>query len=134
MLCLIVGSLVVLPSAVLADTADIIKQHDLCVSAHSDNMSWGGCGATEVDALDKELNKSWETVSSLMKDASPENFKTLLADERLWIKWKEQACLYWKGDNFGSEQDVLSYPGCVAGILQNRIVQLDNLADELSGH
>ena len=101
------------------------KPYDKCIDGSSTNPEWAGCGATELERLEKLLNDAWKKARSVMDD---EQSRTdLLREQRAWLKFRDMSCTYYANGQFGREGQVLHYYGCRAAITEARIAALSNL-------
>ena len=102
-----------------ADTA-----YDKCVAKGVTNMDYSTCGAAMLDRLEASLNATWKRVyAGLPAEAKP----ALLAEQRLWIAYKEKSCAVYATGVFGREGQVLGSYTCRAKVLTDRITDLDDL-------
>lgn len=118
-----------------AKAGDLSPQYDKCIGANTANMAYANCGQDEVDRQDKRLNTAWNKVATCMSDNAAVK-KSLLDEQRLWIKWKEASCLFYDARDaqglpvFGREGQVLSLPACRATVIAQRAKFLEDLAKE----
>ena len=104
--------------------AAIDNAYDRCVAAAKTNMDFGLCGGHRLKADDELLNEIWKRVHG----ASRGSAKTaLLAEQRLWITYKDKSCSWWLYGR-GREGQVLHYPMCRSTIIEDRVRLLDSLA------
>lgn len=92
-----------------------------CVDRTTTNTDWGLCGQRYIAAADAALNVEWRR---LMTVVSGRTKTDLVAEERAWIAYRERACRFHANGDWGREGQVLSYPACVAGVIERRTVDL----------
>lgn len=92
-----------------------------CVDRTTTNYDWGQCGGDYVRAADAALNAEWK---KLMAVVDGETKADLIAEEKAWIAYRDGACRFYHNGNWGREAEVLHYPGCVAGVIEQRTEQL----------
>jgi uncharacterized protein YecT (DUF1311 family) len=111
------------PPPVANRLAVIDNAYDRCVVAAKTNTEFGLCGGQRLKADDQLLNDLWKRVYA----ASRGSAKTaLLAEQRLWITYKDKSCSWWLYGQ-GREGQVLHYPICRSTIIEDRVRLLDSL-------
>jgi uncharacterized protein YecT (DUF1311 family) len=108
----------------VANRLDAIdKAYDRCVAEATTNLDFAACGGQRLKADDLLLNEVWKRVYG----ASQGSAKTaLLAEQRLWITYKDKSCSWWLYGR-GREGQVIHYPMCRATIIEDRIRLLGSL-------
>lgn len=97
--------------------------YDQCIDASgSTNQGFAKCGGDWVARADAALNKIWK---ELYSDSSGQTRIDLLAEQRLWNDYKEVSCKFLDNGDFGREGQVIHFPVCRAGVIEERINQLE---------
>ncbi|PPC94846.1 MAG: hypothetical protein CTY33_02870 [Methylotenera sp.] len=103
------------------------KQYSNCMEKGSTNSEWSTCATKEIAFQEKALNNAWSEVAKEMKTYSQNAFKSLLNEQRAWIKYKDEACQYYAATDdggsptFGREGTALHYGLCKATIIAERV-------------
>lgn len=114
-------------AAVLAAPAKADKPYDACMGKAVTNPDYGQCGGALVGREDKRLNTVWARVVAKL---DPAQKAALLAEQRLWIAFKDKSCGFWLEGN-GREGQVIHFPACRAQIIADRRAYLDDIAETL---
>ena len=114
---------------VAAVAADAPSAYDACMNAAQSTPDYAACSSAELQRLDRLLNEAWHRASEKLKSFDMHAFNLLLTEQRNWIKWKNSACLYYFED-FGSAGRSIQYPACFRKLVQDRVNDLNALADE----
>ncbi len=123
-LCLIGGGAVAQPADSTADRlAGLEVAYGECTHKAVTNPDYGVCGAARLKDGDTLLNEVWKRVYG---DASGEVKRALLAEQRLWIAYKDRSCQFWL-DGQGREGQVIHFPRCRAAVIEDRIGLLDDM-------
>ena len=103
-----------------------------CIDATKSNMEWAQCGEAEIKRQETRLNAAWKQAFACFDgEAMAASKQSFLDEQRLWVKWKDASCnFYADGQAFGREGQVLSYPACRAGIIQQRTKFLEKFGKE----
>lgn len=110
-------SLIMTSSNAFADV-----QYDLCIdAAGSTNQGFAKCGGDWIARADAALNKVWK---ELYSDSSRQTKIDLLAEQRLWNEYKESSCKFLDNGEFGREGQVIHFPICRAGVIEERTDRL----------
>ena len=97
-----------------------------CMDAsNGSNPEWAACGGERIAADEALLNELWPQVYGPMEGEAK---KALLAEQRAWITYKDKSCLWWL-DGYGREGQVVHYPLCRSGVIEDRIRQLNEMGD-----
>lgn len=108
--------------AALPASAD--PQYDQCVGREHTNLGWTKCGGALVQRKEGELNRVWGRVNARI----PREAKApLLAEQRLWIAYKDRSCQAWQSGAWGREGAVLEFYPCRARVIDDRIAYLNAL-------
>jgi uncharacterized protein YecT (DUF1311 family) len=91
--------------------------YNRCVQSAKTNLQFGECGGARLKNGDALLNAVWQRVYKRLKGSSK---ASLLAEQRLWIAYKDHACQWWLND-YGREGQVIQYPLCRAAVIESRI-------------
>jgi uncharacterized protein YecT (DUF1311 family) len=105
--------------------ADEAYDHCLTVSDGS-NTAWSACGAAYLERLDGQLNETWQTVFPTLTAGGQADLR---AEQRAWIAFKELSCRHLANGDYGREGQVLEFPVCRAGIIEQRIEYLRTLGE-----
>ncbi len=103
--------------------AVIDNAYDRCVAAAKTNTDFGLCGGHRLKADDQLLNDVWKRVYAASKGSAK---TALLAEQRLWITYKDKSCSWWLYGQ-GREGQVLHYPHCRSTIIEDRVRLLNSL-------
>jgi uncharacterized protein YecT (DUF1311 family) len=125
-LCALIGCAAMISlSPAMADDA-----YDKCINeSDGTNTAWGECGGAFMKRADDALNVTWKRVYAL---TDGDTKTALLAEQRLWVAFKEGACQFYASGDFGREGQVLSYPACQASIIEDRTTALEGYEDDFS--
>jgi uncharacterized protein YecT (DUF1311 family) len=99
--------------------------YDQCMKTASDNAAYDDCGGVLVTAEEARLNEAWQRVYPKL---APESKKALLAEERLWLAFKNGSCDYYRSGDYGREGQTLGAPTCRADIIASRVDELNGLS------
>nr|WP_299904073.1 lysozyme inhibitor LprI family protein [Sphingomonas bacterium] len=117
-------SITALAAASAAMPAHADTAYDKCVAKGVTNIDYSTCGAAMIDRLEASLNATWKSVyGGLPAEAKP----ALLAEQRLWLAYKEKSCAVYSTGVFGREGQVLGSFTCRAKVLTDRIADLEDL-------
>ncbi len=94
------------------------------------NFAWAECGGEWVKREDEKLNATWKKVFAQVEGQSRTD---LLAEQRLWIAYKDSACTFYANGDWGREGQVLHYAACRAGIIATRTRELEAYGDFFGG-
>ena len=90
-------------------------------NANGSTQESNACVYDELDAADRELNKTYQSkLSSLSKSAQ----EALRADQRKWLKARDPQCKEDTKDMEGTTGWVSEFYGCVAAATKERTQQL----------
>ena len=98
--------------------------YDSCIAGTTTNSDWAACGWAWVDREDARLNRIWK---SAYADLPPASKAALLAEQRVWIAYKDKSCLWHASGDWGREGQVLDTPMCRAGVIAARTDYLEHL-------
>jgi uncharacterized protein YecT (DUF1311 family) len=105
--------------------------YDRCIDeSDGTNTAWAACGSDYVARADKALNATWKRVYGATEGQTKTD---LLAAQRAWVAFKEKACAFYVNGDWGREGEVLSYPACVAAIIEARTADLETYGDVFKG-
>jgi uncharacterized protein YecT (DUF1311 family) len=119
-----------------SDAGGLSKAYEACLNRENTNPAWAACGADEINRQDARLNEVWAKKLGCF-DRNAEPWRKLVEEQRLWLKWKDNACKFYSasdkdgGAMYGREGQVLHGPACVAGIIADRADVLAKLCDDL---
>ena len=107
-------------------------EYQACVAGKKANVDFGQCGDAEIKRQEARLNAAWkEAFACFDGENMAAAKKSFLDEQRLWVKWKDASCgFYSDGQAFGREGQVLSYPACRAGVIQQRTQFLEKFGKE----
>lgn len=126
LLAVFLGLLVIGASAAHADEA-----YDACMKTATTNFDFGQCGGAYVKRADDALNAAWKQTYKL---AMGQTAKDLLAEEQAWIAYKEKSCLLYANGESGREGQVISFPQCRGGVIEQRTKDLVGIGKDLAPH
>ena len=87
------------------------------------------CYQAAIDEHEKMLTESWRFANNYLNEY-PDSKKELLEEQRLWIKWKDKACIVMTNQNiYGRWGTVRLYGECKVQLLMQRIEYLNNVND-----
>ncbi|SFS08965.1 Uncharacterized conserved protein YecT, DUF1311 family [Dyella sp. OK004] len=110
-------------------TASADETYKKCIDKSSDNASWAQCGGQWMQREDDKLNSTWKT---LFAKVNGQTKTDLLAEQRLWVSFKEKACKFYANGDWGREGQVLSYPSCQAGLIASRTKDLQDYLKDMN--
>ncbi|WP_159590122.1 lysozyme inhibitor LprI family protein [Chelativorans xinjiangense] len=109
--------------ALAAGKAASDELYDQCIDrSDGTNTAWGECGSDWVKREDDKLNATWKKVFA---QTDGQTRTDLLAEQRLWIAYKEGACKFYANGDWGREGQVLEYAACQAGVIAARTKDLE---------
>jgi len=95
-----------------------------CMQQAETNEEIRECNGSRLERLDAELNRVWR---ELYPSLPPGRAKTaLLNEQRKWIAFKDEACLFWHYGFGTAGRDIYLYD-CRGNIIQERIEYLSEL-------
>jgi uncharacterized protein YecT (DUF1311 family) len=115
--CLFGGAAQAAPSQTLMAVQALAASYDRCVQRAKTNLAFGECGGARLKNGDVLLNATWKRVYGRIKGSSK---GALLAEQRLWITYKDRSCQWWLNER-GREGQVIQYPLCRAAVIESRI-------------
>ena len=95
----------------------IVETYDRCAAKAVTNPDFSICGGARTEADEALLNDVWKTAYGNLEAPAK---ASILTEQRLWIAFKDKSCL-WLLDGYGREGQVIDYPVCRAGVLEDRI-------------
>ncbi|WP_157020312.1 lysozyme inhibitor LprI family protein [Mesorhizobium xinjiangense] len=105
--------------------------YDGCIDkSDGTNAAWAQCGGDWLKREDKKLNATWKTTFAATDGQTK---KDILAEQRLWIAYKESACSFYANGDWGREGQVLDYAACRAGVIAARTKELQAYGDFFQG-
>jgi uncharacterized protein YecT (DUF1311 family) len=119
----LVGALVA--GAPLAGAAVADPAHDRCMAAAETTLDMSDCGGQLLKREDDRLNAAWKRIYARQSGRTKTD---LLAEQRLWIAYKDRTCLYYANGEFGSNGRAVSFPACRAKVIAERVEALEALA------
>lgn len=113
--------------ALAASFAPLDTGYDTCMETANTNQDFIKCGTDLVDRRDAELNRVWKAQYA---DFDATTKAVLLAEQRLWIAFKEKSCLYWQtGGAFGREGQTVHFYTCRAAVIDERTAYLNDIGN-----
>ncbi len=112
------------PGSTPARLDAINKTYDRCMNKAITNPQFSACGAARLKADDLLLNDAWRRVYGQTRGPGK---PALLAEQRLWIAYKDKSCAAWLADR-GREGQVIHYPLCRSTVIEERIRMLELLS------
>ena len=127
--------------SVAASGAELSPTYQKCNDKAFSNIDFSDCGGAEIKRQEKRLNTVWKKVLACFDDSDEttrDAKQSLLAEQRLWIKWKDTACKFYypqtaKAANTGfagREGEAIHYGACKAGIIAERADFFEDFAKE----
>jgi uncharacterized protein YecT (DUF1311 family) len=114
------------------DTNQWEKDWQTCMdNSDGSNAAWGGCGKEWLKREDDKLNAVWKRV---FEQATGQTKIDLLAEQRLWNAYKEGSCQLYANGDWGAERAVLDYVSCRAGVIDDRITNLESYGSLFKGN
>lgn len=105
--------------------------YDRCIDeSDGTNTAWAACGSDYVARADKALNATWKRVYGATEGQTKTD---LLAAQRAWVAFQEKACAFYANGDWGREGEVLSYPACLATIIEARTADLEAYGNFFQG-
>lgn len=98
-----------------------------CMADETSNAGFAECGAALVRRKEAALTAAWTARYAALDVATR---KALLAEQRLWIRYKDASCSAWTKGYFGREGQVIDFYLCRAGVIAARIDELNALAGD----
>ena len=100
--------------------------YDRCMQRAVTNPDFAACGTALVARREAELNRIWK-VSYARLDAPTK--AALLAEQRLWIAFKDKSCRYWTTGSYGREGQTVHFYSCRAKVIDQRIAYLADIGN-----
>ena len=101
--------------------------YDRCMETAVTNPDFVDCGMGLLDRRDAELNRAWKAAwAALDKPTQAE----LLAEQRLWLAFRDKSCGYWRTGAFGRDGQTVHFYTCRAGVIDARIEYLEAIGDD----
>jgi uncharacterized protein YecT (DUF1311 family) len=111
--------------------AELSDDYHVCNNKAFSNLDFSQCGGDEINRQEARLNGAWKKALACFNnsdDTDRDAKQSLLAEQRLWIKWKDAACEFYypkseKAANTGfagREGEAISYGSCRAQIIAER--------------
>jgi len=97
-----------------------------CMKKAVTNPDFAACGTALVLRRDAELNRVWKAAYARL-DAPTR--QALLAEQRLWIAFKDKSCGYWKTGSYGREGQTVHFYTCRAAAIDQRIAYLADIGN-----
>jgi len=102
---------------------------DICIkTSKGTNAEYRKCYGDGMQRADDRLNAVWKVALADVGGRNSDGGRALVKEQRIWIKFKEQACgFYWTRD-FGSLHRSIIGPACALDIVKARISQLEDIS------
>ncbi|MFP4539279.1 MAG: lysozyme inhibitor LprI family protein [Dichotomicrobium sp.] len=114
----------------LATSARADDRYDKCMQGAETNAEFGKCGEEWIKREDAKLNATWKRLHGA---ATGQTKKDLLAEQRLWIAFRESACKFYANGDWGRESQVIDALACQAGLIADRTKELEEYLMGISG-
>lgn len=101
-------------------------RYDRCMEAAVTNPDYAACGGQMLDRLDADLNAAWKKAYA---DLDASSKQALLAEQRLWIAYKDKSCDYLASGAYGREGQTVHFYTCRAAVIEDRIAYLADIGD-----
>jgi uncharacterized protein YecT (DUF1311 family) len=105
----------------MAGPARADSRYDQCMERATTNAAFTACGAQMLVRSEAELNRAWKQAAARLE---PGARRALLAEQRLWIAFKDKSCAYWSSGAYGREGQAVHFYSCRAGIIGERVAYL----------
>jgi len=115
------AAIAAIASPALADPA-----YDACVARGKTNADYRACGSASVTRREATLNNEW---SMRYARLDPKVKPSLLAEQRLWIAWKDKSCLPWTSGAYGTLGSAIEFYPCRARVIDDRITYIVGLSE-----
>ncbi|MFM9977217.1 MAG: lysozyme inhibitor LprI family protein [Sphingomonadaceae bacterium] len=99
---------------------------DSCAERGKNNADFQACGSALVKRREAALNTEW---SARFAGLDPKVKPLLLAEQRLWIAWKDKSCLSWTSGAYGTIGTSIEFYRCRAQVLDDRINTIVGLSE-----
>jgi len=101
------------------------ETHDQCMQQAETNEDFRQCNGSRLEILDAELNRVWR---ELYRPIATSGAKAaLLNEQRKWIEFKDNTCIFWHY-GFGTAGRDMFFYDCRAKIIEQRIEALRHIA------
>lgn len=124
------GMAVVAAVTAAAQSAHADAAFDQCIKGAATSQDQAECGSRWIDREEARLKVVWANV---YREMPPKTKPKLLAEQRLWIAFKDQSCRFYSNDaEWGSRgwSDLL--PACRARVVANRVRDLQDMLSNVS--
>lgn len=112
--------------ALAASLAFADDGYDACMERAVTNQDFVKCGGELIARRDAVLNRVWKEAVADMDAPTKE---ALLAEQRLWLAYRDKSCAYWTSGAFGREGQTVHFYTCRAGVIDARIQYLGEVGD-----
>lgn len=112
--------------ALAAALAVADDDYDRCMAAARTNPDFATCGTALVARSEAKLNRVWKAAYAPLDAATK---AALLAEQRLWIAFKDKSCAYWRTGAYGREGQVVHSYTCRAELIEERIAYLADIGN-----
>lgn len=114
----------------VATNANADDQYDKCMESAETNVDFGKCGEVWIEREDAKLNATWKKLHGA---TTGQTKKDLLAEQRLWIAFRESACQFYANGERGREGEVIGAPACQASVIADRTKELEDYLEVILG-
>lgn len=109
--------------ALAASIAPLDEGYDACMEIANTSQDFVACGTKLLERRDAELNRVWK---AQYNDFDAQTQAALLAEQRLWLAFRDKSCLYWNASpTFGREGQAVHFYTCRAAVIDSRIAYLN---------
>lgn len=113
----------------LMTSAHADDRYDKCMEGAETNAEFEECGSKWIKREDAKLNATWK---KLYGTATGQTKKDLLAEQRLWIAFRESACKFYANGDWGREGQVIHALACQADLIADRTKELEDYLEGMS--
>ena len=111
-------------AAFAAVPAHADEAYDACMERAQTNAAFANCGTRMLARRELELNRVWKAAVAGLEASAR---SALLAEQRLWIAYKDESCAWWRSGAFGREGQTMHFYTCREGVIGQRIEYLHAL-------
>jgi uncharacterized protein YecT (DUF1311 family) len=97
-----------------------------CMETAVTNPDFIKCGGELIERRDAELNRVWKEA---VADLDAPTKEALLAEQRLWLAFRDKSCGYWATGAFGREGQTVHFYTCRASVIDARIEYLSEVGN-----
>ena len=111
-----------------AHAASADTGYDTCMETAMTSYEMSQCGVAWNKRAENSLAKGWRAAMDSVGGKDSEAGKSLLTEQRAWIKFKDLSCGFYYANSFGSMHRSVFAPQCRNKIIETRASQLADIA------